>query len=82
MNFSPVRAAAGRITAADFADRRQAIKLHGHCHQKALAWLEPTVAILSLPRNCCGGGDPSSCCGMAGSFGYEREPLRPLDADW
>jgi Fe-S oxidoreductase len=35
--------------------------------------MAPTVAILSLPRNYSVELIPSGCCGMAGSFGYERE---------
>ncbi len=71
--FLAREAAAGRISPDDFtaADRR--ILLHGHCHQKALSSLEPTVAILSLPRGHEVEVIPSGCCGMAGSFGYERE---------
>jgi Fe-S oxidoreductase len=71
--FLSREAAAGRITADAFTDQPSRIKLHGHCHQKALAALEPTVAVLSLPRNATVEVIPSGCCGMAGSFGYERE---------
>jgi FAD/FMN-containing dehydrogenase/Fe-S oxidoreductase len=49
------------------------IKLHGHCHQKALASLTPTVRALQLARNYKVQLIPSGCCGMAGSFGYEQE---------
>ena len=66
-------AAGGRITADSFTDQQRRIKLHGHCHQKALASLAPTVQALSLPRNFSVETIPSGCCGMAGSFGYERE---------
>jgi FAD/FMN-containing dehydrogenase/Fe-S oxidoreductase len=48
------------------------VLLHGHCHQKALVGTGPTKQLLSLA-----GGEvtevDSSCCGMAGSFGYEAE---------
>ena len=71
--FLAREAARGRITAAAFDTQPRTIKLHGHCHQKALASLEPTVAILSLPQECSVEVIPSGCCGMAGSFGYERE---------
>jgi FAD/FMN-containing dehydrogenase/Fe-S oxidoreductase len=71
--FLAREAAAGRIEADRFTARHRTIKLHGHCHQKALASLEATVAILSLPRNYAVEVIPSGCCGMAGSFGYERE---------
>jgi FAD/FMN-containing dehydrogenase/Fe-S oxidoreductase len=65
--------ARGRITSDSFTDQPRRIKLHGHCHQKALASLAPTVQSLSLPRNFSVETIPSGCCGMAGSFGYERE---------
>ena len=71
--FLAREATAGRITAADFTAEPRRIKLHGHCHQKALASLEPTMAILSLPCHYQVEVIPSGCCGMAGSFGYERE---------
>ncbi|MFM9058485.1 MAG: FAD-binding and (Fe-S)-binding domain-containing protein [Planctomycetaceae bacterium] len=71
--FLAREAARGRITAAAFTDATATILLHGHCHQKALASLEPTATILSLPRNFSVATIPSGCCGMAGSFGYEAE---------
>jgi Fe-S oxidoreductase len=64
---------AGRITAESFTDNAQTVHLHGHCFQKALAGTESSVAALSLPRNYAVRVVPSGCCGMAGSFGYERE---------
>jgi FAD/FMN-containing dehydrogenase/Fe-S oxidoreductase len=48
------------------------VLLHGHCHQKALAGMEGTLAALALPGYAVELID-SSCCGMAGSFGYEKE---------
>ncbi len=49
----------------------QAILLHGHCHQKAFGAVSPIIDVLKLIP----GAQPelieSSCCGMAGSFGYE-----------
>jgi Fe-S oxidoreductase len=49
------------------------IKLHGHCHQKALASTESTKKMLSIPVNYKVEEIKSGCCGMAGSFGYEKE---------
>jgi Fe-S oxidoreductase len=49
------------------------ISLHGHCHQKALASTGPTKEMLSLPTNYNVDEIKSGCCGMAGSFGYEKE---------
>jgi len=71
--FLAREAAAGRIGPDSFTLDRRTIRLHGHCHQKALASIAPTVAALSLPRNYSVEPIPSGCCGMAGSFGYERE---------
>jgi FAD/FMN-containing dehydrogenase/Fe-S oxidoreductase len=71
--FLAREAARGRITADAFTDAPARILVHGHCHQKALSSLEPTVSILSLPRNHAVETIPSGCCGMAGSFGYEAE---------
>ncbi|MFO1523747.1 MAG: FAD-linked oxidase C-terminal domain-containing protein [Kiritimatiellia bacterium] len=64
---------AGRIGPERFTREARVIHLHGHCHQKALASLEPTVRMLSLPENFSVRVIPSGCCGMAGSFGYEAE---------
>lgn len=49
------------------------ILLHGHCHQRALVGTEPTHTILTLPENYHVREVDTSCCGMAGSFGYEKE---------
>jgi Fe-S oxidoreductase len=51
----------------------QNVLLHGHCHQKAFDAVNPIMTVLRwIP-----GANPalieSSCCGMAGSFGYEVE---------
>jgi len=51
--------------------RRQAL-LHGHCHQKAMVGTGPTVAALRWAGFEVAEVD-SGCCGMAGSFGFERE---------
>nr|MCU0335571.1 hypothetical protein [Chitinophagaceae bacterium] len=63
----------GRIKAEQFTTAQKQIKLHGHCQQKAVASVAPTVKILSLPANYSVQTIPSGCCGMAGSFGYEKE---------
>jgi Fe-S oxidoreductase len=49
------------------------VVLHGHCHQKALVGLEPARRLLSLIPECEVEALDTSCCGMAGSFGYEQE---------
>lgn len=63
----------GHITKEQFSDAKLTIKLHGHCHQKALSTTGPTKEMLSLPENYTVDEIPSGCCGMAGSFGYEKE---------
>ena len=64
---------AGNITASLFTDAEERIRMHGHCFQKALSSLVPLKKILSLPKNYSVLNIPSGCCGMAGSFGYEKE---------
>jgi FAD/FMN-containing dehydrogenase/Fe-S oxidoreductase len=70
--FLAREAAAGRITPDDFDTTSRQILLHGHCHQKAIGSLAATVEMLSLPRGHEVELIPSGCCGMAGSFGYDR----------
>ena len=64
---------AGRIRAEQFTSEKREIQLHGHCQQKALSSLSHTEKMLSLPANYTVQTIPSGCCGMAGSFGYEKE---------
>lgn len=71
--FIAREADAGRIDASWFTTEKREVHLHGHCHQKALASVEPTVRMLTLPENYQVTVIPSGCCGMAGSFGYEKE---------
>ena len=47
--------------------------MHGHCQQKALASVSASEKIISFPENYSIETIPSGCCGMAGSFGYEKE---------
>jgi len=63
----------GNITAAQFTKESRLIKLHGHCQQKALISTAGSVKMMSLPENYKVETIPSGCCGMAGSFGYEKE---------
>jgi Fe-S oxidoreductase len=63
----------GHITAKQFTKEKRVIKLHGHCQQKAWGALPASVKMLSLPENYVVETIPSGCCGMAGSFGYEKE---------
>ncbi|MFN3316770.1 MAG: (Fe-S)-binding protein, partial [Raineya sp.] len=63
----------GNIRAEQFTEEKKILKLHGHCHQKALSNLVYTKKVLSLPKNYQMQLIRSGCCGMAGSFGYEKE---------
>src|SRR3990170_2657709 len=63
----------GNIGAAQFTKEKRKIQLHGHCQQKALSSVAPSVKLLSVPENYSVEVIPSGCCGMAGSFGYEKE---------
>ena len=63
----------GNISKDLFTKENRLIKLHGHCQQKALSSVAPSVKLLSLPENYTVETIPSGCCGMAGSFGYEKE---------
>ncbi|MGE0088769.1 MAG: FAD-binding and (Fe-S)-binding domain-containing protein [Bacteroidales bacterium] len=63
----------GNISKNQFTYDSKKIKLHGHCQQKAVASTDPTKYILSFPKNFKVEEIPSGCCGMAGSFGYEKE---------
>ncbi len=65
--------ALGHITSAQFTKAPKTIKFHGHCHQKALANQKSSFDILNLPEHYKVTIIPSGCCGMAGSFGYEKE---------
>lgn len=61
------------ISKSQFTSNNLNIKLHGHCQQKAVASTTPTKLMLSFPENYSVTEIPSGCCGMAGSFGYEKE---------
>ncbi len=65
--------AIGNINESQFTLKENEIKFHGHCHQKALSNQIHSFNVLSLPKNYKVRIIPSGCCGMAGSFGYERE---------
>ena len=63
----------GNIERSLFNTNHLKIKLHGHCHQKSLASVELSAKMLSIPVNYKVETLPTGCCGMAGSFGYEKE---------
>jgi len=71
--FISNEAAQGNISKEFFTEEVASIKLHGHCHQKSLSNIQASVAALSIPEHYKVSVIPSGCCGMAGSFGYEKE---------
>jgi FAD/FMN-containing dehydrogenase/Fe-S oxidoreductase len=77
--FLDREAKAGKLDAfkAKLKPANQPIVVHGHCHQKAFAEISPTLAVLALIPNVDHNAKPSliesSCCGMAGAFGYEAK---------
>jgi FAD/FMN-containing dehydrogenase/Fe-S oxidoreductase len=86
----------GHISSNDFTLENKVVKIHTHCHQKALSNSESTFTVLNIPKNYAVQILATGCCGMAGSFGYEKEhydismqigednlfkKIRPLDKD-
>ena len=63
----------GKFDSSMFTRETVQLKLHGHCQQKAIASTAPSLKLLSIPENYRVTEIPSGCCGMAGSFGYEKE---------
>lgn len=64
---------AGELSIDLFTAKHAQVKLHGHCHQKAISDVHVTHKVLSFPKNYHVETLPTGCCGMAGSFGYEKE---------
>lgn len=56
-----------------FVSESKKIILQGHCHQKSLSNIQASLDALTIPKNYRAELIPSGCCGMAGSFGYEKE---------
>jgi len=63
----------GAIDTDRFSDAKAEILLHTHCQQKAWGIQDKVAFVLQFLRNREVHVIPSGCCGMAGSFGYERE---------
>ncbi len=63
----------GRIKKDVFKELDADIYLHGHCHQKSLIGVGKCAEMLRLIPGVKVNVIPSGCCGMAGSFGYEKE---------
>lgn len=64
--------AAGAFADVRWKQEPRSVLLHGHCHQKALVGVTLSEQCLSIPGYDVATVD-SGCCGMAGSFGYEKE---------
>ena len=71
--FLVQEARSGRISSDNFTQESQKLKLHLHCHQKSLGQVKDTFDLLNLPSGYCPTIIPSGCCGMAGSFGFEKD---------
>ena len=56
-----------------FSQTQREVILHGHCHQRALTGTAATRQALALASGHSVREVDSSCCGMAGAFGYEKE---------
>jgi FAD/FMN-containing dehydrogenase/Fe-S oxidoreductase len=87
----PARALAARaFLLSEFLDREKAVlplrpleaeaHIHGHCHQKAFGAFPPAVALLRRIPGLRVTPIASSCCGMAGAFGYQAETLEASKA--
>ncbi len=63
----------GHIKTQQFSEAKKTIKVHVHCHQKALSNSKHTFDILNFPKYYSPTIINAGCCGMAGSFGYEKE---------
>ena len=63
----------GTLDTTVFTKEKKVLKIHGHCHQKALSGTHASFQILNIPENYSVTIINSGCCGMAGSFGYEKE---------
>jgi FAD/FMN-containing dehydrogenase/Fe-S oxidoreductase len=70
--FLAREAKAGRF-ALSFKPAPAPILLHGHCHQKAFGAVAPILEVLRLIPGAKAELIESSCCGMAGSFGYDTD---------
>ena len=81
----------------EFSNRSKKVLFHGHCHQKSLVGTAPSLTALRLPPGYEVELINAGCCGMAGSFGFEKEhydvsmtigeqtlfpAIRDKDAEW
>lgn len=71
--FLSIEIEKGNIKSSQFTEKEVEIKIHGHCHQKAMTSMHSTFVMLNIPKNYKPTILNTGCCGMAGSFGYEKE---------
>ena len=64
---------AGNSGKLRFREMKADVLLHGHCHQKAFDVMPAVEKVLGMVPGLKVSSVPTSCCGMAGSFGYEAE---------
>jgi len=72
--FLVAEAAAGRLD-INFAPVKKRALLHGHCHQKSFGAMGAVETALKLVPGLDVATIESSCCGMAGAFGYDAETI-------
>src|SRR5262249_651110 len=72
--FLAAQAAAGTL-AINFAPAQRRALLHGHCHQKSFGTMSAVETVLKLIPGFDVTTIESSCCGMAGAFGYDAETI-------
>ena len=63
----------GRVDVSLTSSSEKEVVIHGHCHQKALYGTKSMKSIFSRAKGLFYREVDSGCCGMAGSFGYEKE---------
>ena len=68
--FIAKEAQAGRFQ-LDFAPCEKPVLVHGHCHQKAFDTVSPLMEVLAMVPQANPRLIETSCCGMAGAFGYQ-----------
>jgi FAD/FMN-containing dehydrogenase/Fe-S oxidoreductase len=73
--FIAAERAAGRWNLELKASPYRRALVHGHCHQKSFGVMPAVVSVLRLVPDLSVETIPSSCCGMAGAFGYQAENL-------
>jgi len=71
--FVDREAAAGRLALPFHSLPERRVLLHGHCHQKAFGALPAVNRVLALVPNLAVQTIAGSCCGMAGTFGYQAQ---------